>query len=370
MIVEGSCVLFFSCWLMCTPVLAQSFGPQLLGISGGATAVTGESADSNGADRRVSNRPMKGTAGKSGKKLPAVVPDKPKEHWFFEAGDKTWEAKSFAPSKDGAGFRYPNHCYGHVLMAIRWFQFITRPILTGTVTEITSDEFRDFWGRKLDYNPTYSITKNNIEKERLYPYSIHDEKSRVAIAKYIGILFPFQNKSAYKDQKDFDHPKEFCTAVVNTLHDAGIPTEVGMYAQKGGAHSMTVYRVVRGTAMMGNTDGKKGERKEAYRLYFYDSLDTPPPASDEKKAKAYEDNHSWLVFEDGDGFIGFSEYMEYSWSEYLIQTDTPGTWKLPIGRVEVFRNPHKTGSELAKLGKWLVAPEIKDDHMEYIMGRK
>ena len=261
-----------------------------------------------------------------------IVTERPDAHWHFQpdAVHTRWQVRNFSPNLDGVDFKNNSKCYGHSLLSTRWFQYIVKPLKDGTVSEITADEFRDFWGGHMDYPVNYSITPSNVDGERLYAYSHYNDTAKQAIGKLVGYYYRYQSNLFDHSDTMYSHAERYNTRLVNQIARHQLPPQVAI-RRSGGAHALSAWRVEKGTAMWDNRDGGAGTRMEAYRISLYDPnrISNGNAATDE----AYADDRHFIVFEDGGGFLGMSEKMEkvYGGKGYLEQAEIhpTGMWQIP-----------------------------------------
>lgn len=264
-----------------------------------------------------------------------TVGSRPDAHWKFESSGRGQWVANFSVNLDGIGFDNQSKCYGHSLLATRWFQYVVKPLKAGTISKITPQEFKDFWGGRMDYPPNYDITPANVDGERLRAYSMYDDKARAAIGKLVGYYYRYQSNLFDHGDETYDSAERFSTGMWNTIARKDLPIELGM-RRSGGGHSVLAYKMLRGTAMFGNREGREGERREAYKICFYDP--NYPASGKSADDAAYEDKIYMIVFEGSGGHIGFSEELEWQYDKYLKKTSTPGMWEIPRDKVELFED--------------------------------
>ena len=257
------------------------------------------------------------------------ITEVPDAHWNFEpdADGAHWKVAEYSPNLDGVPFRNRSRCYGHSLLSTRWFQYIVKPLKNGTLSEITRDEFADFWGGKMEAFPAASITPTNVDQERLAPFASRSDAEKLAVAKLVGHYHSYQSNLMDHDRTMYDDPAAFRRDLVRTIHDAQLPPQISLRRTWGG-HAVNAYRVDRGTVMWGNNGGEAGYRVRGYRIRLYDP--NKPADGDRSHDPAYDAERYLVVVEDG-SFIGMSERMEYGYRRYLRQSvDRPaGTWHIP-----------------------------------------
>ena len=285
--------------------------------------------------------------------VPVTVTGVPDAHWNFEpdADGAHWKVGHYSPNLDGLGFANRGRdgrgaCYGHSLLSLRWFQYITKPLKNGTLSRITPDEFRDFWGGHMAYPVSHDITPANVDEERLQPYSVFNDRARTAIGRLVGLYQDYTNNVWDHGRELYDEADDFRTDLVRSLDGRQLPPS--LYIKGSGvAHAMAAFRVDRGTAMMGNTGGATGTRKQAYRIRVYDP--NVPGDGDGSHDDTYAIKYNFIVFEDAGGFVGMSEQFEAMYGGWFLRqstSDATGTWHIPGDNYGIEDTTEGDGGEL------------------------
>ena len=296
---------------------------------------------------------------------PVTVEDLPNAHWRFvedSAGNHA-VVEGYSPNVDTVGFPNASKCYGHSLLSTRWFQYIVKPLKSGTLERITPEEFRDFFSGYLEYAPGYDVTAANVDAERLQPYSMYNDKARVAIGKLVGLYHELQFNSWDHNDEMYEEPEDFREDLADRIRSTGLPPQVAMFGD--GGHAINAYKVLEGTVVFGNTDGGAGTRVKGWKISMYDPNE--PGSGDDADDAEYEEENYWVMVEGGGGFIGFSELMERDYDGFLRQSSTrpDGTWNIPDGKYGITSNTEDDSGELASWWHW---NSVDDDDARVISG--
>ena len=289
-----------------------------------------------------------------------AVPD---AHWQFQPSGEETRVQHYSPNVDGLGFDNASRCYGHSLLSTRWFQYIVKPIKNGTIERITPEEFRDFWGGKMDYPVGYDITAANVDNERLQPYSMFNDQARQAIGKLVGYYHSYQSNLFDHHRSMYDDGVAFQRDLARTIRDEQLPPQLSL-RRNGGGHAINAYKVEEGTAMFGNREGNEGGRTRAWKISAYDP--NLPGSGSSGDDASYEDRIYMVVFEDAGGMVGFSEQMEAWYSRYLRQaaSNPAGTWHIPDDNYGIRDD---VGDDDGEIRSWHWS-SISDDEAREIAG--
>ena len=280
-----------------------------------------------------------------------TVSAQPDAHWNFVASGSTSEVEHYSPNLDGIGFRNRSKCYGHSLLSTRWFQYLVKPLKNGTVSEITPDEFLDFWGGAMDRTINGSLTSSNIDNVRLQRFSTYDDASQMAIGRLVGYYHQYQSNDWDHDRIGYDDGIEFQEDLAETIDDAQLPPQLSLKRQ-GGGHAVNAYKVEQGTATIGNNGtGEAGTSVRAWKISLYDPNE--PGTGDAADDADTETRRYLMVFENGGGFVGMSERMERSYGRYLRQgsNNPAGTWHIPADKYGIREDVADDGGEI-RSGFW------------------
>lgn len=303
----------------------------MLAVAGATSAAWGAGGDAGApADDRtwisLLGQPRKGGSVYAPERTAATG-----SHEFRPRG-KTWRVKHFSPQLDGLAFKNKSErCYGHSLMAIRWFQFLVKPLKDGVWDRVTPEELRDFFGGHLAAVPEYDITPANVDDERLARYTTvrrgpdGNRENRAAIARLIENYHSEQDNGdeAHRDVTYRDAPS-LRQAVADFILTHGIPGAFGLFEGgfRGEAHAVVVYSVVEGIATLGarkNPEGRGflgGTRLKAYKVNIWDP--NIPSNGKPERDKAYEDGNYLMFFEQGKyEYIAFGASTEMMYTKYL-----------------------------------------------------
>ena len=282
---------------------------------------------------------------------PVTVTARPDAHWNFRSEETSLRVRHYSPNLDGVGFANQGAdgkgaCYGHSLLSTRWFQYIVKPIKSGTISSITSDEFRDFWGGRMDYPPAYTITAANVDGERLQPYSVYDQSARIAVGKLVGYYHEYQLNLFDHHRETFASPLEFVNKLKNTIRDQQLPPQLSLRNSEGGGHAVDAYRVERGTATYDNRDGDAGVTELAWKVHIYDP--NAPGNGDAASDTTYQANNYLIVFPGSGSLVGFSEQDESAYSDFLRQSSThdSGTWHIPQDQLGIRKDVEDDSGEI------------------------
>ena len=249
-------------------------------------------------------------------------------HWNFVAAGSEKKCTYYSPNKDGLGFDNNSRCFGHAVLSIRWYQYMVNPLKKRWWKSITPQEFKDLWGGRMDLAPDYDLTPDNIDNDRLYAFSVwkakdkpNDNRAKLALAKVAGRIYKKQ-----RSDETYDDAKGFSTALWNHISRYDTPLELG-YRRSGGGHSVTAYKVEKGTAML------HGERREnVYKVYFWDPNEPSGQSGTYGTDAGYESDMYFIVFDDQD-FVGMSEQLEGDYYKYVRKSGNE--WRIPSDKVEL-----------------------------------
>ena len=249
-------------------------------------------------------------------------------HWNFVSASSEKKCTYYSPNKDGLGFDNNSRCFGHAVLSIRWYQYMVNPLKKRWWKSITPQEFKDLWGGRMDLAPNYNLTPDNIDNDRLYAFSVwkekgkpNDARAKLALAKIAGRIYKKQ-----RSDETYDDAKGFSTALWNHINRYDTPLELG-YRRSGGGHSVTAYKVEKGTALL------HGERREnVYKIYFWDPNEPSGQSNSYGTDAGYEKDMYFIVFDD-QNFVGMSEQLEGDYYKYVRKSGNE--WRIPSDNVEL-----------------------------------
>ena len=292
------------------------------------------------------------TAEPEARTMPQItgVPD---AHWFWQPSGETVAAqvRHYSPNLDGLGFSNQSRCYGHSLLSTRWFQYLVKPLKNGTVSEITPDEFLDFWGGVMDRTINQSLTAGNIDNARLQRFSTYDDTSRTAVGRLVGYYHQYQTNQFDHGRELYDDASDFRSDVVGQIRDAQLPPTIYIRGDDS-AHALAAYKVEAGVAQRnGASDDEEMDFQQAWKISIYDP--NLPGNGDASTDGTYEDTVHFLVFEGSDEFVAMSEQMEGWYPSYPRQAANrpDGTWHLPSDRYGVHEDVEDDSGEI-RSGFW------------------
>ena len=287
---------------------------------------------------------------------PVEVTDIPDWHWNFSMGegDYRWRVRNYSPNLDGVGFDNigidgQGGCYGHTLLSTRWFQYLVKPLKNGTVSEITPDEFTDFWGGHMTAPISQSLTPSNIDHARLARFSTYSDQSRMAVGRLVGYYQSYQMNLFDHGRELYSDPAAFRRDLVYKMVSNQLPPQVSLRGRESGGHSVLAYEVRKGTATLGNTDGSAGTRREAYQILLYDP--NRKASNDVADDATNHLSNTMIVFEGAGGLVGFGEFNEALYDEFLGQSasNPAGTWNIPS---ENYGLPDTSADDDGEIRSW------------------